>query len=148
MKKYIFTIVAALAIFASLLLRADNERIITVEQLPASAQKFLKQHFSESKAVLVKMETEGLGKSYEVRLSDGTKIEFNKEGAWRDVDCGKRAVPQVLVPNQIKEFVKANYAGFEIVEVEIDKTDEYDVTLHNGLKLEFDKNFILRDIDD
>ena len=69
-------------IFAAL---ADNDKVINKNQLPAQAQKFLNENFANVKCSYVKLERDFLERSYEVVLVDGVKLEFSRNGAWKDV---------------------------------------------------------------
>ncbi|WP_279137637.1 PepSY-like domain-containing protein [Muribaculum intestinale] len=46
---------------------------------------------------------------YDVKLVNGTKIEFNNSGEWTSVDCKKKSVPDELVPKHIRRKVAASY---------------------------------------
>jgi sRNA-binding protein len=126
---------------------ADNDKPITVDQLPATAKQFITTYFSGAKVSLAKMETEIFDKSYEVVFTDGNKVEFNSKGEWKDVDCKFTQVPERIVPQQIKTYVVTNYKDVKIVEIDRDRRD-YEVKLSNGLELKFDLKFNLIDIDD
>ena len=73
-----------------------------------------------------------------VVLKDGTEIEFDADGSWESVDCGASAVPASVVPKAIATYVKNNYRGAKIVEIEVDRKG-YDVKLSTGLELKFDR---------
>lgn len=146
MKKFAVLTVALLFVFA-LTGRADNDRPIAVDQLPQKAQQFIKQHFPKSKVALAKEEREFLDLRYEVVFANSVKIEFLKDGEWKEVDCKYSAVPAAIVPVKIAEYVAKNYEDVQIVKIDRDKR-EYEVDLSNGLELTFDTKFNLIDIDD
>ena len=85
--------------------------------------------------------------TYEVRYMEGTKVEFRKDGEWKDVDCQRDTVPSAIVPQAIATFVAKNYQGSYICKIDRDKKG-YDVELNNGLDLSFDTKFRLVKIDD
>ena len=64
-----------------------------------------------------------------------------------EFDCRREAVPSVIVPQQIREFVTAKYPNQKIVGVSRDRRG-YDVQLSNGYELGFDRKFRLVDFDD
>lgn len=146
MKKFAVLTVALLFVFA-LTGRADNDRPIAVDQLPQKAQQFIKQHFPKSKVALAKEEREFLDLRYEVVFANSVKIEFLKDGEWKEVDCKYSAVPAAIVPVKIAEYVAKNYEDVQIVKIDRSKR-EYEVDLSNGLELTFDTKFNLIDIDD
>ncbi len=125
---------------------ADNDKVITVKELPVKAQQFVKKHFRGDKVVLVKEDRDLIGKNYDVIFSNGNNIEFDRNGEWEDIDCKSSFVPNAIVPNKIKSYVSSNYPGMRIIKIDRDRK-EYGVDLSNGIELTFDKNFKLIDID-
>lgn len=124
-----------------------RDKIITVDQLPAMAQTFLKKHFANNKLLYAKKDFEISGSTYEVRLEDGTEIEFDKKGNWDKVDCQMKAVPAELIPAAIAQYVTKNYTNAHIVKIDKERYG-YEIELSNELELKFDKQFRLFDIDD
>ena len=90
MKKLVFLLVCLFTL--QTVARADDDKPIQVTQMPQLAQQFIKQHFSDSKVALAKMESDFLYKSYEVIFTNGNKVEFDKKGNWEEVDFPKREV--------------------------------------------------------
>lgn len=125
---------------------ADDDRPIRVEQLPAKAQQFIKTHFADSRIAISKVDTDWFDKTYEVIFTNGDKIEFNRSGEWKDIDCKHSSVPEAAVPEQIKNYIRTNYQGAVVLSLEKDK-NSYEVKLSNRVELEFDKWFNLIDID-
>lgn len=148
MKRIIRTLIAVLV--AVLVFHAnamaDNDKPITVSQLPAAAQQVLKKHFSSKKVALAKMESGILDKSYDVVFTTGEKIEFDRKGNWTEIECELSSVPAALVPSQIASYVKKTYPNAKILKIEKDK-NEYEVKLSNRLEITFNKSFQVIDID-
>ena len=126
---------------------ADNDKPITVTQLPQTAQQFIKTHFPKEKVAFAKLERDFLETTYEVLFTNSTKLEFNKNGEWKEVDCKYSTVPAQIVPAQIAQYVAQNYPDAQVVQIDRDRRD-YEVKLTNGWELTFDLNFNLIDIDD
>ena len=145
MKKIMSTF--ALLVLALGVACANVDRPIKAEQLPVAAQEFIKTHFAKSTISFAKIDDELIYKEYEVMLADGTKIEFNAEGEWKDVDCTSGEVPVAIIPKQINDYVAKNYPGVKFLKIDRDRRG-YDVSLSNRLELKFDKQFNLVDIDD
>ncbi len=137
---------AALAVIAVPAL-AGNDRVIGVEQLPAAAQQFLRNHFSEAEVSYAKVDEDILGDEYKVVFTDGTSVEFDKEGVWLEIDAKHGTVPASAVPQQIRESVAKRFAGRTIRKIERERRG-FEVKLDNGHKLEFDRTMQLVDIDD
>ncbi len=144
MKRFFLLLVVHLMV-ASVVL-ANNDKLITTEQLPAKAKQFIETYFPEAKVSYAKKESEIFEKSFEVIFADGHKVEFDGNGEWKDVDCKFTQVPEGIVPVQITNYVNANYKEMKIIEIDRDKRD-YEVKLSNGLELKFDLNFNLIDVD-
>lgn len=125
---------------------ADNDKPITVNNLPALAKQLLNRNFSNKKVALAQMEGNVINKTYDVIFTNGDKVEFDKRGNWTEIDCKRSAVPSALVPSAIKTYVQRNYSGSRIVKIERDSR-EYDVKLSNGIELTFNNKFQLTDID-
>ena len=125
---------------------AGNDKPISVNTLPAKAQALLTKHFSNQKVVLATIESNVIGKNYDVVLKNGTKLEFDKKGNLTEIDCKQGTVPTQFIPQAIKNYLKANYARQSVKKIEMNK-NEYEVELTNGLDLTFNKHFQLIDID-
>lgn len=125
---------------------AGNDKPISVNALPAKAQTLLSQHFNGQKVMLATIETGVINKTYDVVLQNGTKLEFDKKGNLTEIDCKQATVPDQLIPQAIKNYLMANYAGQSVKKIEMNK-NEYEVELANGLDLTFNKHFQLIDLD-
>ena len=125
---------------------AGNDKPISVNALPAKAQTLLSQHFNGQKVMLATIESGVVSRSYDVVLQNGTKLEFDKKGNLTEIDCKQGIVPDQLIPQAIKNYLKANYPRQTVKKLEI-KKNEYEVELANGLDLTFNNRFQLVDMD-
>ena len=146
MKKILFVFAAFLLIGISVA-KADNDKVINKNELPAQAQQFINEHFANVKLSYAKLERDFLERSYEVLLTDGTKLEFSSKGTWLEVDCKYGEVPAAVIPAPIKNYIKENYPGERVLKIERDRSN-YELKLSNRLELTFDKDFRIIDIDD
>ncbi len=142
MKKALFILIA-LVLTISLPLQADNDQVITFDQLPATAQAMLKTHFEKKIPLVITSDWD----DYKVMYQSGEKVEFDKKGNWRDIECKTSLVPVELIPEQIKANVNATFPGASITEIDRDRRG-YSVKLNNGMELEYNKNFQMIEIDD
>ncbi len=142
MKKSLF-ILMAFVLTMCMPAMADNDRVITFDQLPAQAQELLKKHFAEKVPLIITVDWD----DYKVIYQSGEKVEFDKKGNWKDLDCKVSRVPVALIPEQIKANVKATFPGAIIIKLDRDRRG-YDVKLNNGMELEYNKKFQVVDIDD
>lgn len=97
----------------------------------------LAEYFPKAKVSLIKIDRHLLKKTdYEVRLTNGSTINFSNKGKWRSVNCGKRSVPEGLVPKCIIAYVTKNYPDVSIVSIR--KTvSEYEIGLSDSIVLKF-----------
>ena len=124
-----------------------DKRLGLCQQLPAKAQSFIRQYFPERKIALSKKERELSGTTYDVIFSNGDKIEFFGNGDWKEIQCKTTLVPEALIPAPILDYVKTNYPEAGITQIECKKRG-YEISLTNRLEIEFNKQFVVIDIDD
>jgi hypothetical protein len=141
MKKILMAILSVVLIQNVTL--ADSERLISTEQLPAAAQKLIKTYFGTQTVTYAKVDGYMFYVDYEVRLSDGTTIEFDRKGNWTEVVLRQDGVPAELVPAQITQYFNNAHPGAKVVKIEREARS-YEVTLSNGFEYTFNKKFTLR----
>ena len=128
------------AMLAVVPMMADNDKIITREELPEQAQMFLTKHFENADVLYAKAERDmGVVTSYDVVLDGNVKVEFNRSGEWTSVDCEHGQVPDSVLPQGVLDYVTKKFAKAYVVEIERDRMG-YEVKLSNDLDLDFDKN--------
>lgn len=128
------------AVLAIMPMQADDDKSITREELPQSAQMFLTRHFEFADVLYAKAERDmGVVTSYDVVLEGNVKVEFNRSGDWTSVDCERGQVPDSVLPQSILDYVKNRFSKAYVVEIERDRMG-YEVKLSNDLDLDFDKN--------
>ena len=138
MKKLFLLLVVSIVGMAPML--ADNDKMITREELPKEAQMFLTQHFEGIEILYAKADCDmGVVTSYDVVLEGNVKIEFNRSGDWTSVDCEKGQVPDSVLPQEVLDYVRKRFARAYVVEIERGMMG-YDVKLSNDLELDFDKS--------
>ena len=90
MKKIIFILLAVILSASSAFAFIDSY-VVKRENLPEEAQQMLTEYFPKAKVSLIKVDRHLLKKTdYDVRLTNGTTIEFSNKGKWTSVDCGKK----------------------------------------------------------
>ena len=137
MKKFIAMICSLLFVFQ--VMDAQDEVTQDVKKLPVTAREFIKKQFPETSISYFKIDKDLFSApKYDVKLADGMEIEFDSQGEWTEIDCKPRAVPSSLIPNTIMQYMKQQYANHHIVKIERDRKG-YELTLDNGLEVEFDQ---------
>ncbi len=131
MKSFLLTLLSLLV--ANVALADDTP--IPVNQLPAAAKTFVKNNFKGKTIASAEKD----GTTYECRLDDGTKIEFNRNGVWDKVETNANSpVPARLVPRAIQQYVKAHYANSIITKIDKERYG-YEVELSNDIDLKFNQ---------
>ena len=139
--KAILLLVAMLA--TSFIARADHDQVITFDQMPEAAQAFHKQYFAGKVPLVVTVDWD----DYTIRYESGEKVEFDKQGSWKEIDCRASQVPMELIPEEIKANIQATFPGAIILKIDRNRRG-YEVKLNNGLEVEYSPTFQVIDIDD
>lgn len=143
MKSIRFFLLMAVVMTMSLTMSADDDdRVITYDQLPQTAQTFLKQHFGKNVPLVVTTDWD----DYTIVYESGEKVEFDKKGNWKEITCRATKVPSDIVPQQIKTYIKKNYPGKSVVKLDRHRS-VYEVKLNNGMEIEFNRSFQVIDVD-
>lgn len=140
-KKLVFMIaIMAIAATASAKLTLPFDKYtINRENLPETAREMLDEHFPKAKVSMIKVDRHLLKKTdYDVKLTNGTKIEFSNKGKWTSVDCKKKSVPEGLVPKSIFNSVTKKFPNDKIVRISRSLA-YYTIGLSGGKTLKYDK---------
>ncbi len=143
MKKYFSVVLIALCSLTA----CAKEQVITFDQVPEPAKAIVTAHFDASQIAYVILDKGLLDADYEVKFSDGRSLEFNKAGELTKVDCKQTEVPSALIPELVRQYVKANFPNAFITEWSKDDR-RWKAELNSGLDLEFNSNYEFVRIDD
>ncbi len=125
-----------------------QEKVIQLNNLPNTAQQFVKTYYGNESVSLVKSEKETFSPiEYKVVFANGTEIEFDKNGEWKEVDAKGKSVPQAIVPTSIKNYVNKSFPNNEIKQIS-KSSREIEVELTSGIDLKFNKKGEFIKIDD
>ena len=139
--KAILLLVAVMAI--SFNAKADHDQVITFNEMPEAAQALHKQYFADKVPLVVTVDWD----DYTIVYESGEKVEFDKQGNWKEISCSRACVPAELIPEQIKTNIQATFPGAIIIKLDRNRRG-YEVKLNNGLEVEYDPTFQVIDIDD
>ena len=145
MKKLLGLIVCMLLTVSAMCARDRVSRDVNL--LPTEARELIKNHFSEASISYLKVDKNLFRvEGYDVRLTDGTELDFNSKGQWTEIEAEKNAVPASLIPDVIKKYMKQNYNGQRVKKIKHNRRG-YELKLSNGLEVEFDNmgNFLRLD---
>ncbi len=145
MKKLLGLIVCMLLTVSAMYARDRVSRDVNL--LPTEARELIKNHFAEASISYLKVDKNLFRvEGYDVRLTDGTELDFNSKGQWTEIEAEKNAVPASLIPDVIKKYMKQNYNGQRVKKIKHNRRG-YELKLSNGLEVEFDNmgNFLRLD---
>lgn len=136
-KKILMLLVAVLGMTSVAAARDTYSRDDSV--LPKAAKAMIDKNF-KAKVNVIKIDKDlGRIKEYEVILTDGTEITFDRNGNWDNVEVGlKGTIPSAFVPTAISNYVKKNLPDRKIVGIEKERNG-FEVELDNGIDIKFNK---------
>ncbi|QOR04032.1 PepSY-like domain-containing protein [Campylobacter cuniculorum] len=108
--------------------------IISPESLPPNAKEFLQKNFN-AQIGIVQVDKN----NYEVYLSDGTELEFDMDGSWREIESKFNPLNFNILPPILADIIKNNYPNATMLEIK-KKINYYKIQLNNGLKVIIDFN--------
>ena len=121
----------------------DKEVVISVEELPVEAQKFLRDNFSNEKILSVVCESDITEKDYYVYYDGGMKVKFDRKGNWESVENEMSCVPDSVVPANILSMIRAKHPEKKVTSISRDTRGDdkgYEVELDRILDMQFDLN--------
>lgn len=125
---------------------ASPDRPISKEQLPATAQQFLRDYFPSAEVTAAHEDGDIVRREYDVMLDDGTHIEFAADGRWLEIES-REALPRGIVPPSIVTYTAKHYPSLTIHRIERSRR-EWEVSLSNGVEIRFNRRFSVISIDD
>lgn len=141
MKKILLTLLTVLLI-AGTTFAGGRKRTIDPESLPQAATQLIQKHWPSCAIDMAFID----GNEYEVLLTDGTLIEFNSKGVWKEMKCTD-GLPVTLVPINITRYIVNRFPKQLIIDCEKLKGG-YEVTITNGLEIQFDLKGNVTHVDD
>ncbi len=84
-----------------LLSSCDDEKKIDFADLPSQARSFVETYFPDVDILSVIQEKDDGRKEYQVKLSDGTDMEFDEAGAWISIECYFSPLPEGILPANV-----------------------------------------------
>lgn len=142
MKKFFSVIMLSIT-----LVSFAQDKPINYNQVPKEGQQFIGKYFGAKQVSSSMLEDDFFSKEYKVYLLNGTKIEFDSDGNWKEVDGNRNPIPTGFVPAKIANYVKRSFPNTKITKIERER-NEIEVKLSNGLEVKFDKNGNFKKIDD
>lgn len=120
---------------------------IGYENLPNAAKDFININFAESNPVNILKDAETFEIEYEVRFDDGLKIEFDKNGEWKEIKNEINCLTFGFLPKNIESYLENNHNGFCVKEINREFAG-YKIELTNDIEIIFNKNGKFKRYDD
>ncbi|MGY5851687.1 PepSY-like domain-containing protein [Salegentibacter sp. F14] len=113
----------------------------TEQQVSAEISAWLSTHFPNESIMDMHVDLDDQEDAYEVKMSDGTEIDFDIEGHPTSINSKKGFWPEAL-PEVIATFLNTNHKDVKVVKYE-KQEDGYQLKLANDTELEFDSDGLL-----
>ena len=143
MKRVLIFIIAVMSFSV---MGSCQEKLMTYELLPASAQKFIDKYFPTDEILVAVTDDDLVRPDFEVSLASGVHLEFDYKGNLKKV-TSRTGLPENLIPEGIRNYVSARYPDAGYLEYEIERKT-YEVKLTNRLELKFNSDFNVVEVDD
>lgn len=79
----------------------DDEKKIDFGDLPSEARSFIENYFPSADILSIVQEKENGRKEYQVKLSNGTDMEFDEDGEWTNIECYFSPLPTGILPANV-----------------------------------------------
>lgn len=146
MKKLLSALCLCLVVSATAFARNSYSR--DASSLPSAAQAILSQNFKAPVSLIKIDRTLGSATEYDVILTDGTEVQFDRNGDWEGVETNpNQAVPSSFILSPIADYVTKSFGGNYITGIEKSRRG-YEVELSNGADLRFDRRGVFLGYDD
>lgn len=130
MKKVIYLVV----VFSLISTLAFAGKAINMSELPKAAQDCINTLFKGVQTTYVEKDFDG----YEVRLSNGAKVDFYNNGDWEEIS-NYAGLPDTLLPAAALKTVKQNHPQAMVIKIE-KEWGGFDIKLNNNMEMKIDKD--------
>ncbi len=128
-KNLIFTAIA-------LFLGVNISMAQTKSELPSEVTNYVDKHFSGQSIDKINIDENDKDEMYELKLSDGTTLDFNSSGEAVEINS-KKGFSADALPVAIAQKVKDKYGKAKIVDFE-KENDGYEIEFEDGTEVDFD----------
>lgn len=110
------------------------DMVVGSDKLPNNIKSFVKTYFPGTVVMFAEQDYN----EYKIRLNNGVEIEFDINGAWKEVKSFQN-FPTELLPKMIVNSIIKTYPNVNIIKVER-IWNGYEIKLSNMMELFIDKN--------
>jgi hypothetical protein len=120
-----------------------GDEYIPLSEIPKNILDFINTYFPGSSIKEAERENNG---NYEIELSNDVELIFDSNGNFlgqgedENEDEDDINIEPSDLPQNILDYIAENYPNNTIIEAEIEDDGNYEVTLNNGVELEFDSD--------
>ncbi len=107
-----------------------KDMVVSPAALPQTAQTFIQQNFKNANIIYVEQDWD----DFEVRLSDGTEIDFHINGDWKEVKAYGTPLPTSILPAPVANAVKKAHPQAVIMKIE-KEWNGYEIKLNNMMEM-------------
>jgi hypothetical protein len=132
--KITISMIVAAVIFVS----CDKDEIEPGDNMPKEIRTYITAHYPSQSITHSEIYIADSIKTYEIKLNNGTSLEFDYKKAIVDID-GNTELPKSVISSKIFDYVSINYPSNFITGWEMDEGKQ-EVELNNSVDLEFDMN--------
>lgn len=117
--------------------------------LPQTAIAFLNNNFKDVKVAKIEIDKSWLwGTTYDVKLSNGIEIEFNKKGIWKGIESDANNVPLSVLPTPLADAVNKKVPNAKIESIErkgygfkLELVNDTEVLVYDDLRVIVSKDY-------
>lgn len=117
------------------------DMVVTSNKLPNNIKTFVKQYFPGTIIIYAEMDYN----EYKIRINSGAEIEFDINGAWKEVKSFQNFPIEILPKNIIKEL-KKQFPSARIIKVER-IWNGYEIKLSNMTEIFIDNSGKIKKIE-
>lgn len=110
------------------------DMVITKDKLPDNIKTFVKQYFPGTIIIYAEMDYN----EYKIRINSGAEIEFDINGAWKEVKSFQN-FPVNILPKNVQNTITKQFPSVNIIKTER-IWNGYEIKLSNMSEIFIDKN--------
>ncbi|EAJ2281620.1 PepSY-like domain-containing protein [Campylobacter vulpis] len=128
----------------TLFLNLKADIILSPQNLPNAIKEFLQKNFQAQISLAQRDDN-----AYEIALNDGTELEFDVSGEWKEIEARGTAISYEVLPPHIASILKNEFKESAIKEIER-KITYYKIKFYNNFEIiiDFNGTILRREYDD
>ena len=135
-----------LVTFFVLLSTSCNDKRITEDELPQKVKTFIKQSVPGLSISYAQKDWGIFGTEYNVMLSDSTKVDFDSNNVWEEIE-NKAGVNPELIPATVAAYLNTRFPGIAATVVSKERYG-FKVELVNDVEIKLNEQGALIEMDD